>query len=236
MAALAFKGGSLVIVSVHLPKTAGTSFAATLERNFGTALLRDYADFPINTPQYERNKSALQNSVSNAEKDFQDIECIHGHFLPIKYLLLSDRRDITFITWLRNPVERVLSHYHFWQRSFNPKNAPPLHRQMMEEGWSLERFSLGREVRNLYCQFLYGFPLEYFSFIGITEFYDDDFTFFTSHVFDSSLEPERLNVRNTASDGYQIPESLRNDIQQYHSKDMDLYQRALEMRLTRRST
>ena len=231
---LAIRGELLLIISVHLPKTAGTSFAATLERNFGTALLRDYADIPINTQQYERNKLALQSCLSNAENDFQDIKCIHGHFLPIKYLLLSDRRHITFVTWLRSPVERVLSHYHFWQRSFNPENAPPLQRKMMEEKWSLERFCLGPEVRNLYFQFLYGFPLEYFSFIGITEFYDDDFAFFVSHFMDSYLEPERLNVGKTVAD-YQISESLRNEIEQHHSKDMNLYQRALEIRLTLRS-
>lgn len=225
-----------MIVSVHLPKTAGTSFAATLERNFGSALLRDYADFPINTPQYERNKLALQNCLSNAEKDFQGIQCVHGHFLPMKYLLLSNRRDITFITWLRNPVERVLSHYHFWQRNFDPKNAPPLHRKMMEEQWSVERFCLGPEVKNIYFQFLYGFPLEYFSFIGITEFYDEDFAFFMGHFMDSSFRPEKLNVGNKTTGNYQISESLRNDIKQHHSKDMSIYQRALEIRLTSRSS
>ena len=225
-----------MIVSVHLPKTAGTSFAATLERNFGTALLWDYADLPLNTPLYKRNKSALENCLSNAQRDFSGVKCIHGHFLPVKYLLLADRRPITFITWLRNPVERVLSHYHFWQRGSDPESAPPLHRKMIEEKWSLERFSLGPEVRNLYSQFLYGFPLEYFSFIGITEFYEEDFSFFVSHFMGSSLQPERLNVGSTAADGYQIAESLRNDIEQYHSKDMDLYRRALEMRLTRRGS
>jgi len=226
-----------MIVSVHLPKTAGTSFAATLERSFGSALLRDYADLPINTPQYERNRFALQQCLLNAEKDFQRIKCVHGHFLPVKYLLLSSRCEITFVTWLRSPVERVLSHYHFWQRSFNPlTNSPPLHRKMMEEKWSLERFCLGPEVRNLYSQFLYGFPLEYFSFIGITEFYDEDFAFFMNYFMDSSIEPERLNVGSASANGYQISESLRNDIEQYHSKDMSLYHRALEIRLTSRST
>jgi Sulfotransferase family len=223
-----------MIVSVHLPKTAGTSFAATLERNFGAAYLRDYADVPINTPKYERHKSALQNCLSNAEKDFQGIECVHGHFLPLKYLHLADTRDITFVTWLRNPVERVLSHFHFWQQSFDPNNAPSLHRKMMEEKWSLERFCLGPEIRDLYFQFLYAFPLEYFSFIGITEFYDEDFALFVSQFLDSSFEPEKLNVRDTSASGYKISQALRSEVEQYHAKDMALYQRALEIRQTRR--
>ena len=196
-------------------------------------MLRDYGDIPINTPQYDRNKAALQNSLSIAESNFEGINCIHGHFLPIKYLLLSDKLPLTFITWLRDPVERVLSHYHFWQRSFKPKSAPPLHKKMIEEKWSIERFCLGPEVRNLYSQFLYGFPLEYFSFIGITEHYDDDFAFFVHHFIKSHFEPEKRNVGNSEANGYQISCSLRSDIEQYHSKDMSLYQRAVEMRQAR---
>jgi hypothetical protein len=225
-----------LIVSVHLPKTAGTSFAATLKQHFGASLLLDYADLPLNTPQYERNKAALQNCLSNAEKDFPSIRCIHGHFLPVKYLLLSERRDVSFITWLRNPVERVLSHYHFWIGSFNPENAPSLHKRMIAEEWSLERFCLGPELRDLYLQFLYGFPLEYFSFIGIMEHYADDLTFFAERFMDASVSPMRINVGSVAGNGYQISESLRNEIEDFHSKDMGLYQRAMEMRQTRCST
>lgn len=224
-----------MIISVHLPKTAGTSFAAALEHHFGAKLLRDYVDLPINTPQYDRNRKALQNSLCNAEKELRDTECIHGHFLPVKYLLLSNKRKISFVTWMRNPVERVLSHYHFWKRSFSPETAPPLHKRVIEEKWSLERFCLGAELKNIYFQFLYGFPLEYFSFVGISEFYDDDFAFFAEHYLESFIEPKKLNVGNEVG-GHQIEESLRNEIEQFHSKDMELYQRALENRLTRRSS
>jgi len=224
-----------MIVSVHLPKTAGTSFAAALERTFGESLLRDYADFPINTPPYERNKSAIQDCLANAEKDYCDIECIHGHFLPVKYLLLAQKRPVHFVTWVRNPVERVVSHYYSWQRSFNPEDAQPLHRRVIEEKWPLDRFCLAPEVRNLYSQFLWGFPPEYFAFIGVTEFFHEDFAAFASRFMEAGMEPERLNVGNPAGDGYEVPDSLRSDIEQFHAKDMELYHRALEKRPTKPS-
>jgi hypothetical protein len=217
-----------------MPKTAGRSFAAALEQNFGAAMWRDYAYLPINIPPYERNKAALQNGLYNADRDFQGIECIHGHFLPIKYLLLADRRKISFVAWLRNPVDRILSHYYFWKRrKIDPETAPPLRRKMIEEEWSLERFCLGPELRNLYCQFLYGFPLEYFSFVGITEFYDDDLASFAEHYMRSSVRPERRNVGNPGGDGYRIEESLRKEIERHHSRDIELYHGALENRLQR---
>jgi hypothetical protein len=43
------------IISVHVPKTAGTSFAVWLESVFGSGqLVRDYADRPIG-PKSEMN-------------------------------------------------------------------------------------------------------------------------------------------------------------------------------------
>lgn len=106
---------------------------------------------------------------------------------------------------------------------------------MIDEKWSLERFCLAPEVRNLYSQFLWGFPLEYFAFIGITEFFHEDFAGFARRFMESGMEPERLNIGNPAGDGYKIPDSLRGDIERFHAKDMDLYHRALEKRRTRLS-
>ena len=38
--------------------------------------------------------------------------CIHGHFLPLSYRHLARRADVRFVTWLREPIDRLLSHYH----------------------------------------------------------------------------------------------------------------------------
>ena len=107
---------------------------------------------------------------------------------------------------------------------------------MREENWSVERFCLGPEVRNIYAQFLYGFPLEYFSFIGITEHYDEDFAFFARRYLDAGMLPMRCNTGNTVGQVYEISTSLRREIEQFHAGDMDLYQRALNKRRLRNSS
>lgn len=219
-----------LIISVHLPKTAGTSFAAALDGHFRIRFLRDYSDFPIITPQPERNRAALQASLRNAESEFADVECIHGHFLPIKYLLLVHKREVKFVTWMRHPVDRVLSHFYHWKKSYSPRSAP-LHRRVVEENWSVERFCLGPEVRNLYWQFLWGFPINYFDFIGITEFYEDDLAYFGQHYLGAYIKAKRLNVRKHRA--CQIDRSFRNEIEAFHDRDMELYRNALEKRLSR---
>jgi len=223
-----------MIISVHIPKTAGTSFAKGLEAHFCSGLLKDYADLPTNTPKYERNRAALLASVQNAESDhLAGVECIHGHFLPLKYLLLSVKKDLRFITWMRNPVERVLSHFYYLKSFYDPATAPALHRKMIEEDWSVERFCLSAELRNFYGQFLWGFPLEYFDFIGITEFYDEDLACFSRQYLGTNLEPHRENVGEGKGGRYQIDSSFRAKLEQFHAYDFELYGAALLMRQKR---
>jgi hypothetical protein len=222
------------IISLHLPKTAGTSFSKALEDHFGTQLLKDYADLPINTPVFERNRAALKAGIGIGDRGLDGITCVHGHFLPLKYLLLADKADLRFITWMRDPVERLLSHYYFWKRTYDPQNAPRLHRLVHEENWSIERFCLGPELRNLYGQFLWGFPLERFDFIGITEFYGVDLAFFSQKYLGVHLEPYWENAGGSRAH-YRIDPGLRRQIEVYHAYDMSLYERALDVRLNMRT-
>ena len=225
----------MLMISVHLPKTAGVSFRTALQRHFGASFRAEYTDRPMSTPEPERNRNALQQCLANAEKEFRGIECIHGHFLAAKYLPLFAEQKRVFVTWMRSPVDRLLSNYDYWRRDFDPDTASPLRIKMMEENWTFERFSLGPEMRNIYSQFLFAFPLEYFSFVGITESYDADFRFFADKFLGVSMEPDRLNVSSQNPDRSSIVDSLRHEIERYHAKDMELYGRAVEMRLRRLS-
>ena len=224
-----------MIISVHFPKTAGTSFGMALETRFGASFRRDYADLPVNTPEYGRNQAALQAALSNGEKDFTGVECIHGHFLPLKYLLVASKQEVRFVTWMRYPVERVLSHYFFWRKTYDPATAPRLHRKVMEEHWTLEQFCLSPELKDLYGKFLWGFSIETFDFIGITEFYDDDFRYFSKRYLGLDLDVKTLNRGDREGSEYRIDTSFRKQVELFHERDMDLYRRALEMRLKRRA-
>lgn len=228
-----------MIISMHMPKTAGTSFAAVLEEHFGDKLLKDYAGFGLKNVRdtsslYEKYRANLQASLDIAENGLSGVECIHGHFFPIKYLLVGYKQQAKFITWMRNPVDRILSHYYFWKRSYDPKTSDSFHRKVVEENWSIERFCLGLELRNHYSEKLWGFPMEYFDFIGITEFFEADLEYFTRHYFNTPSESLRLNMGEHEGKPYPVDESFRREIESFHDRDMALYQRALEMRLTQR--
>lgn len=223
-----------MIISVHLPKTAGKSFQAALQAAFGDAVLEDYGSFPMNTPRAERQRAAVEACLANADREFAGVDCIHGHFLPLRYLLFAERRDATFVTWLRHPIQRLISNYHYWRREYDAATARPLHRRVVEEDWSLERFGLGDEMRDMYSQFLWGFPLENFAFVGITEHYAEDLAVFAQRYLSRDVAAEWINVGERPGQTYDIDPALARTLEAFHARDMALYARALALRDQRR--
>jgi hypothetical protein len=107
---------------------------------------------------------------------------------------------------------------------------------MLEENWSLERFCLGPELRNFYSQYLWGFSLELFDFIGITEEYEEDFRYFSEVFLGVDLPTYKINVghKREASSQHIIDSEFRHAIEAHHSKDMELYRRAVGIRMKTR--
>lgn len=221
----------ILLISVHLPKTAGSSFRASLKLHFGDSMALDYADRPLNHPPLIRNAIALKGSIqalrSNHSND-ASIACVHGHFMPVKYRWLRTPERKKFAVWLRDPIERLASHYCYWLKDYNSETAGSLRVRVVEEAWSLERFCFSKEMQNLYCKFFWGFPISRFNFVGITENYESDLSYFSTSVLGSPLSVEVSNVNPQKTGGYYIEDkNLRSRLEHFHKKDMQLYWAAL---------
>lgn len=229
-----------MLISVHMPKAGGMSFRSLLEEYYGTHFQHDYADLPINSPVKERHamaEASFKKSQNTLMWEFnhRNTKCIHGHFIPYKYAGLYGKKNIQFVTWLRDPLERLASHYHFWFRHYDAKTTPgALHRKVVEENWSFETFCFSKEMQNFYAQFLWKFPITQFDFVGITEHFDDDIRFFAK-TFLGQLD---INIPATN----QNPEKPKNyfddkafieKLKVFYAKDYGIYNTALEMRKAR---
>lgn len=218
-----------LLVSLHLPKTAGTSFAVALQAHYGEHYQADYDDLPMQVAPWRRKLRALRGGWQLRRTGLAQVACLHGHFLPAKYLLALSGRQATFITWLRHPVERVVSHYHYWRRDYDGRDPyQPLRNRMLSEDWSLERFALGPEMRDLYCQYLWRFDPGQFAFIGITERYAEDLARFAeSFRWRDCVLEHALHNPDRCDGDYQISRKLREQLIRHHACDMALYQASL---------
>lgn len=228
-----------MIISVHMPKCGGSSFKELLDRQFQRRVLEDN-DYPIHKSFAERTGEAERAAkwIEFTDKyllRYNFTECIHGHFLPYKYHYFHGKKDTVFVTWLRDPIERLGSHYYFWKRTYSPWNPKPLHKKVIKENWSLEKFAFSEEIQNIYSKFLWNFPVENFDFIGITEFFEEDLTYFGNRYLDLNRNvtiPEK-NVNPERSKKYFDDEKLIQDLRDFHSRDYEIYNYALQARKDR---
>ena len=90
---------------------------------------------------------------------------------------------------------------------------------MVDEDWSLQRFCLGHELRNLYHQYLWGFPPERFDFIGITERYAEDLARFGKRYLGGEALVARVLANPQRDDQpYPIDPELRRISPQPHRR------------------
>jgi hypothetical protein len=112
-----------MIVSIHVPKTAGTAFGLALRADFGERLRADYGDWAgYNSPEAIAHRAVRSSEMRSRRNELlEHFDVIHGHFVADKYLNLFPRTD--FVAFLRDPYQQTLSNYYFLLRN------PQLHDQ-----------------------------------------------------------------------------------------------------------
>ncbi len=105
------------LIFIHIPKTAGSSFVSILKRNFKPNELFLATAGRLSNKEYYLN--SLNEYLRLDQKTKNKIKVIRGHFTHDNNKLFD--RDCTYITFLRNPIERYISEYYFIKG--NPRNA-----------------------------------------------------------------------------------------------------------------
>ena len=141
-------------MSVHFPKAGGSSLRVQLERMLGERFLQDYEHHPLGP--------RAADIVDQLPPNFK---MVHGHFRPSRYSRVKNRFLFTF---LRNPIENLISIYFFW-REF-PLSNNPWHVKFLNERPSILEFARFEPLQRLMSEsFFGGFDMDSFDFVGFHE-------------------------------------------------------------------
>lgn len=218
-----------MLISIHIPRTAGTSFRFLLKQYYGQSVLFDYGD-PIMVNNLIRTGFARKSKIKNRifKSDFNNKRCIHGHFLPYKYLDFK-KEESAFVVWIREPMDRLMSHYSFIIKE-NKKHpdVSPFHQKVIKEKWNFEKFCLDKTAQNLYSKFFWNFPISKLNFIGSLEDYDHDINLFCNKYFDH-LDQELITSNKTLKKPSYSPNLLAM-VKEFHKEDYILYGKLMKRR------
>jgi hypothetical protein len=215
-----------MIISIHIPKTAGTTFLRRLQASFGPRLLCDYGDWVgIDTPEANKRRT-IRTAEMRVRRDelMRDYDVIHGHFIADKYAGLFP--VTSFAAFFRDPYQQAISNYQYLLR--HPEIDHPGVKAFHKIRPSLLEFvAMTPDAQSTY---LGQMVLDDLAMVGLTEQYERSVALFES-VIGRKLSPvasrENINMDRTG-DAYVIDPSVRKAVNLHHAADVELYARARE--------
>ena len=218
------------LVSIHIPKTAGTSFRNILKNVYGE---KEVIRFDISN----RRGITIEEKVLKSKKLSKKIKVIHGHFTYrnlTKMVALSD--NVPIITWLRDPIKRVISNYYYLEEKIiegleDVKNGLGILSKLQK---TLIEYARVDDNCNRMSRFLKGIELEELAFVGIQEYFDEDLLYLSQLLGIANIESLKQNVTNNPRRVFdEISKDTIEEIKELNLEDIELYEKGLSLRKKR---
>ena len=221
-------------LSVHIPKTAGTFFGRALQELQPDLLFFNYGQKAPATRIYERGQ-LIQPPSGQLHKDYfrehiqQDkpgTAIMHGHFWGSSYLdLIPPAKPIV---WLREPAQRLRSHYEFWNNK-PPRDTSPKYELFKQEQFDFASFATHPEFTNRLHKFTTGISLDDYAFVGILERLEDSLATLADILPSLSFPNPSKKVNhnpNRTTHAYDIKTKVLDQVRIANHLDYELYHQA----------
>jgi hypothetical protein len=212
------------IISLHIPKNAGTSFRNILKSVYG--------DDQVACLNIKPNGTIGLNQEIYTENKLPKAKVIHGHFVfnALKNIFTLPE-NYKLITWVRDPVNRVVSNFYYLESRLKElldeeRNNLDILNKMQK---TLIEFARADINRNRQAKFLAGSELMNFDFIGIFEYFDSELLRLAK-VLEWKNIPEILHHNKTPVKDSKISDDILNEIRELNMEDMHIYNEALKIR------
>jgi len=223
-----------IMYSVHIPKTAGTYFRDYLFHLPFDAVYFYYdgnEDMGLRLSRLPVSISTKQDGWLNKLNKNQDDEniqlinsvVIHGHYFAKTYL--KDNNDNQFMTWVRDPVDRLLSHYSFWKNNSFPSD--PNWINFNKRSMGIIEFSELKINQNIYFNYLEGLDLSKVFFIGVVDYMEESLKILEDKFkISTNFTKPKLNV--TVNKFTDISNEQKDYILSLNKKDSEIYDFSLK--------
>lgn len=202
-----------MILSLHIPKTAGVSIRNVLSEHFGPGFALWYWQI---TDAWGKVCPEVPANV----------RCVHGHFQIDPLCRKFPRARL--ITWVRDPVERVVSSYH--HRLRDPDWQHPVCRELHRRKLSLTEYAALPLVRNEMSRFFGSKKPGEFSFIGVVEDFECSFGRLREFLDLADVPPRHDNANPVKQQArYELASDVRQELAELNADDVSLYADCLQL-------
>jgi hypothetical protein len=227
-----------VIIFLHVPKAAGLTLYKIFDREYGRRYIYTFSG------GRQRLQSAIDQfrALPDSRRDHYDL--LRGHFPFGAHEWIN--RPATYVTLLREPVARIISHYHYVKRT--PQHA--LYRLVTEEKMTLTDYvSSGinyemdngqtRQITGVQDRLPFGccppellneaqrYLHDFFSVVGLVERFDETLLLLRHYVgWRRYPVYVRQNVTQERPLAQELSPATRAIIEKHNSLDCELYEYA----------
>ncbi len=224
-----------MLLSIHIPKTAGNSFREALMDAYDVErVFRDYGDWVGFDEPFANRRRDLRMAAMRARREelLENYDVIHGHFCADKYVGLFPQAE--YVTFVREPAQQSISHWR-WQSALTDRKSDAnkeVHAEVRY--WQELRPTLEEHFKWLFyhdhqSQFVGSVPIEEFAFVGLYEEYEKSWELFKAR-FRHDLGPPRFaNVTKRVGGAFEVSDEVRRLVNKYRAQDVELYAKAKEI-------
>jgi len=210
-------------VSIHIPKTAGTTVAEVFSRAKQRRILYDYEG-------YENPRTPSSLIRSNVDFITQYFHLLHGHFYASKYLDVFPNAH--FISTIRHPVDRVISQY---MHEFNEHSNTALFHEAIKLGTlDVVEFAEQPGIGNAFSLHLAGRPLNEYDLILLSERLLESLSIYSVCIDNLQLQANfglpvqlpSLNLGHSRANRLEFDDKTRTAIFERTHPDNEIYKEA----------
>jgi SAM-dependent methyltransferase len=222
-----------IILNVHIPKTAGSSFRRRLARTLppapGHARIRG-VNCPANPRDtyFDRLRQRAIEVLAEVADDHAQLVSGHFRYRDIAALIPPLRRKLILTTTVRDPVDRYLSDYlyccsdaHNAKASF-VRAYPDFAAYLADPAQDNKQLDYLRPFEGASVRDTIDFMRETFDFVGVTDRLDSDFVLFARGLGLTPAEPERRNVGQNKAQLQDLRDAHGAQIADRHTAEREL--------------